>query len=61
MDGVLLGVALLALSLIPLAYLVYTLLNLEKLSMPLNHPRVIVEAVIFLLLLLVGLYLRLRE
>ncbi len=61
MDGVPLGGALLALSLIPLAFLVYTLLNLEKLSIPLDRPRVIVEAAIFLLLLLVGLYLRLRE
>jgi len=26
------------------AFLVYTLLNLEKPSIPLNHPRVIVEA-----------------
>jgi hypothetical protein len=35
-------------SIIALVFLVYTLLNLNSLEIPVNHPRVIVEASIFL-------------
>jgi hypothetical protein len=52
--------ALLLLSFIPLGFLVYTLLNLERLSIGLSHPRVIVESLIFLVLLATGSYLKYR-
>jgi len=44
-----------------LAFLVYTLLNLERLQIPITHPRVIVELLLFLIFTLVGLFLRTRE
>jgi hypothetical protein len=56
-----LGRALLLLSLVPLGFLVYTLLNLGRLRITLAHPRVIVELSIFLLLLALGLRLALRR
>jgi hypothetical protein len=52
--------ALLLLSFIPLGFLVYTLLNLERLSIGLSHPRVNVESLIFLVLLAAGSYLEYR-
>jgi hypothetical protein len=58
MDGILnLGNALVLLSFVPLAFFVYTLLNLRKLGIPLSHPRVIVEFSLFLAFLLLGIYL----
>jgi hypothetical protein len=47
----------LALSLVPLAFLIYSLINLRKLKIRLTHPRVLVELGIFLILLLVSLSL----
>ena len=55
------GRALLVLSLVPLGFLVYTLLNLERLSITLAHPQVIVELLIFLALLALGLRFTLRS
>ena len=40
------GRALLVLSLVPLGFLMYTVLNLERLRVTLVHPRVIVELLI---------------
>jgi len=54
------GRALLVLSLVPLGFLVYTVLNLERLRITLAHPRVIVELLIFLALLALGLRFTLR-
>ena len=54
------GRALLVLSLVPLGFLVYTVLNLERLRITLAHPRVIVELLIFLALLALGLRLTLK-
>jgi hypothetical protein len=57
MDGLLsLGNILIVLSLVQLAFLVYTLVNLDKLDMSPSHPRVIVEFSIFSILLLLGIY-----
>jgi hypothetical protein len=57
MDSIFtLGNALAVLSLVPLAFLIYTLLNLDKLGITLSHPRVVVEFSIFLALLLIGIY-----
>jgi hypothetical protein len=44
-------------SIVALAFLGYTLLNLNSLGIPVNHPRVIVEASIFL----IGLILAITE
>jgi hypothetical protein len=48
------GPILVALSLIPLLFLAYSLLNLEKLGIKRSHPRVLVESALFLLLFLSG-------
>jgi hypothetical protein len=56
-----LGTILMILSLIPLGFLVYSLLNLDRLGITLTHPRVLVELFIFLLLSLVGIVLRDRK
>ena len=57
MDQVMLCYILLILSIIPLGFLVYTLLNLETLGIAITHPRVIVEFSIFAILLIAGLWL----
>ncbi|HUS78402.1 MAG TPA: hypothetical protein VM050_07065 [Patescibacteria group bacterium] len=49
---------LMLLSMIPVGFLVYTLLNLKRRGIPVTHPRVIVETIIFIILLLSGVYLR---
>jgi len=54
------GRALLVLSLVPLGFLIYTLLNLGRLRITLAHRRVIVERLIFLALLALGLRFTLR-
>ena len=59
MDHVLLGNILLFLSIIPLGFLIYTLLNLETMEITITHPRVIVELSIFAILLIMGCWLRL--
>jgi hypothetical protein len=56
-----LGTILMMLSLIPLGFLVYSLLNLDRLGITLIHPRVLVELFIFLVLSLVGIVLRHRK
>jgi len=45
------------LSLVPLGFLLYTLLNQRKLKISVAHPRVIVEFSIFLVLLILGIVL----
>ncbi|MFX0046067.1 MAG: hypothetical protein ACFE8Z_09485 [Candidatus Hermodarchaeota archaeon] len=57
MDQVMIGFILLILSVIPLGFLIYTLLNLETLEISITHPRVIVELSIFAILLITGLWL----
>ena len=51
------GVFLLAASLLPLGFLLYTLTHLKKLDIPVSHPRVIVEAALFLIFLILGFVL----
>lgn len=57
MDQVMIGFILLILSVIPLGFLIYTLLNLETLEISITHPRVIVELGIFAILLITGFWL----
>ncbi len=45
-------------SLIPLAFLIYTLMNLTSLKIPITHPRVVVDFSIFLFFLMAGTYLK---
>ena len=49
-----LGWALLAAALVPLGFLIYTLTHLDGLGIPVTHPRVVVEAVIFIGLCVAG-------
>jgi hypothetical protein len=56
-----LGYVFLALSLVPLGFLAYTLLNIEALSIPITHPRVIVEASSFVALVVVGFWLSTKK
>jgi hypothetical protein len=51
------GLILMALSVVPLIFLMYSLFNLEKLNIGLAQPRVIVESMFFCLLMVVGLIL----
>jgi hypothetical protein len=51
------GLWLLALSLLPLMFLFYTVTHLDKLGIGFKHPRVLVEFSIFVGLLVVGLIL----
>ncbi len=48
------GKILIAFSFVPLAFLIYTLLNLESLGITIFHPRVVVEAVLFASFLSIG-------
>jgi hypothetical protein len=43
-----------ALAFIPLGFLAYTLINMNRLGIKITHPRVIVELLIFLGLVLAG-------
>lgn len=52
-----LGLVLLALSLVPLGFLTYTLLNIEALNIPITHPRVLIEGSSFVALLVVSFWL----
>jgi hypothetical protein len=52
------GAIFLLLSFVPLAFLIYTLLNLQTLEISIVHPRVIVELSSFALFALVGIWLR---
>jgi hypothetical protein len=59
MDGLLnLGNVLIILGLAPLAFLIYTLLNLKKLDITISHPRVLVELSMFLVLLFLGIIVK---
>jgi hypothetical protein len=55
------GNVLILVSLVPLGFLIYTLLNLETLGISVSHPRVMVEFSIFLILLLAGIYLKMKQ
>ncbi len=57
MDTAAMGNIILLLSLIPLVFLVYTLVNLNRLQIGITHPRVIVESAIFVALVVVGVFL----
>ncbi|MFX1262728.1 MAG: hypothetical protein ACFFAZ_11615 [Promethearchaeota archaeon] len=59
MDPITISNFMIAVSFVALAFLIYTLVNLEKLQISVNHPRVLAEFSIFVVLLAVGLYLRL--
>ena len=50
------GLILMVLSLLPLAFLLWTLAHLESLDIPWYHPLVMVETGTFIALLLVGRY-----
>jgi hypothetical protein len=56
-----LGLAFLVLSLVPLGFLVYTLVNLQTLQIAIVHPRVIVEASIFAGFLIAGVWMSLKR
>jgi hypothetical protein len=45
------------LALIPLGFLIYTVVSLKRLDITATHPRVIVEALIFVVILAVGIML----
>ena len=60
-DSETIGRALLVFSLVPLGFLIYTLINLEKLRITWTHPRVIVELMIFLVLFALGLRFTLKS
>jgi hypothetical protein len=45
------------LALIPLGFLIYTMVNLKRLAIPITHPRVIVEGSIFVVILAIGIVL----
>lgn len=51
------GLWILALSLLPLMFLLYTVTHLDRLGIGVRHPRVLVEFLIFVGLLVVGLIL----
>jgi hypothetical protein len=46
-NKVLIGKTFMILSLVPLGFLIYTLVSLETLKITISHPRVIVELSIF--------------
>jgi hypothetical protein len=51
------GLTMIALSIIPLLFLLYTITHLDQLGIGMKHPRVIVELLIFIGLLVIGLIL----
>ncbi len=51
----LIGLILIFLSLIPLIFLLYTIINMRKLGINLKSPRIIIEFIIFILLFIAGL------
>lgn len=51
----LMGLIMIFISLIPLIFLLYTVINLKKLNIKLTHPRIIVEFSIFILLFIAGM------
>lgn len=51
----------LLLSLVALVFLVYTLVNLNKLGINVTHPRVLVELALFILFMMIGILLKLQK
>jgi hypothetical protein len=51
----------LLISLVALLFLIYTLLNIDKLGITVTNPRVLVEFALFVLFLIVGVWLKLRS
>jgi len=51
----LIGLILIFTSLIPLIFLLYTIINIRKLGMNLKSPRIIIEFIVFILLFIAGL------
>ncbi len=49
---------LLGIGLVALIFLIYSLTHLEKLKIPITHPRIIVELILFLLFTLWGILFR---
>jgi hypothetical protein len=43
---------------VALLFLFYTLLNLDKLGISVNHPRVMVELILFIVFTILGIILR---
>ena len=60
-EKVVLGNFLLILSIVSLGFLVYTLVNLDRLEITITHPRVIVELILFLVFLIIGVLLRFKQ
>ncbi|MFW9804517.1 MAG: hypothetical protein ACFFFC_17800 [Candidatus Thorarchaeota archaeon] len=58
MDPITISNVMIVVSFVAHAFLFYTLVNLETLQISVTHQRVLVELTIFVVLLLVGLYLR---
>ena len=57
LQASIIGISMLALSVVPLLFLVYTLTHLDKLGIGPRHTRVIVELLIFLGMFAIGLVL----
>ncbi len=57
MNATTFGYFFLVLSMIALAFLVYTIANLSKLRITIAHPRVLVELTLFLVSLVLGILL----
>ncbi|MFW9835869.1 MAG: hypothetical protein ACFFE7_00005 [Candidatus Thorarchaeota archaeon] len=51
------GLTMIGISIVRLLFLLYTITHLEQLGIDITHPRVIVELLIFILLLVIGLVL----
>ena len=51
----LIGLILIFASLIPLIFLLYTIINMRKLGINLKSPRIIIEFIVFILLFIAGL------
>jgi len=49
------GLIIIFISLIPLVFLLYTVINLKKLNIKLTHPRIIIEFSIFIILFIAGI------
>lgn len=47
-------------ALVALVFLIYSIVNLEKLGIKITHPRVIVEAVLLLIFSGLGIYFLIR-
>jgi len=56
-DRNILSTIFIILSLIAFGFLLYTLINLDRLEITVTHPRVIVEISLFLAFLLIGILL----